>query len=606
MTQEQQQQQINEVMRELTELRAENTVLSQQVAGLQHAAAAAGPNGRTDVPHEILNALAELPNAIRTAARGPRSLIDTRGLGRPPAYNNNEADFYVWSRKFENYAASVVPECRALLSWSAESTSEVTIDYAAGELILTEALVREASEMLYIALQSLTDGESFDIVASAGAGEGLESWRRLARRWDPYTSGRARSLLKDILAPTRCKMSDLMAGVEKLEDLMRRYTNRRDATGARLSMAEDIRMASLESLLPPDLEKHVQMNRARLSDYVSLRHEIVAYSETRAGAARQQATASSSNAGGGGVAPMDLDAFYKAKGKGKGKSEAKNGSKGKTVEKDKGKEDRECWNCGRKGHLSKDCWTKKSDAKGGRGAGRSKGKGKSKNEKSAHTLEAEATGTMTDEPEKEMGVLDISTMDANTADVKNDTERNGSYTLVNVDTGAGASAWPAGWPAKPYGSSRGIRFRTATGEYVEGGRDVQITATDEYDQRVRFKAVATGVHKPLLSAGEVTDNGNMLLLYADGGYLFKASSALGTVVRRKFEEKAAETDYDGTVRLHKQNGVYNMKLKIGPEIGAAVRDLCGQEADDSGGAAASSSGGVGVDPQPGGRRQGYP
>ena len=596
------QAQITGMMRMLDELRAENARLSQQVAGLQQGATATG------VPQEILTALAELPNAIR-ATRGPRSLIDTRGLGRPPSFNNNEADFYVWSRKFENYAASVVPECRALLSWSAEATSEVTVDIAASELILTETLVREASEMLYIALQSLTDGESFDIVASAGAGEGLESWRRLARRWDPYTSGRARSLLKDILAPTRCKMGELMAGVEKLEDLMRRYTNRRDATGARLNLAEDIRMASLESLLPPDLEKHVQLNRARLGDYASLRHEIVAYSETRAGAARQQVVASSPHASGGGAVPMDLDAFYRFKGKGKGKNEGKNSSweqrkdKGKTSEKDRGKEDRECWNCGKKGHLSKDCWSKKSDAKGARGTGH-KGKGKGKS-KSAHTFEAEVTGAATDEPETEMGVLDMLRLDAGKTG-KNDGERNGRYTLVNVDTGAGASAWPSDWSAKPLSSSRGIRFRTATGEYVEGGRDVQVTATDEYDQKVRFKAVATGVHKPLLSAGEIVDKGNMILLYADGGYLFKADSALGNAVRRKFEEKASKTDYKGTVRLHKQRGVYNLKVKLDPECSTATHDLCGQEADDRGGAAASSSGGAGGGSRLGGRRQGYP
>ena len=88
------QAQITGMMRMLDELRAENARLSQQVAGLQQGAAAAGQNGQAGLPQEILTALAELPNAIR-ATRGPRSLIDTRGLGRPPSFNNNEADFYV-------------------------------------------------------------------------------------------------------------------------------------------------------------------------------------------------------------------------------------------------------------------------------------------------------------------------------------------------------------------------------------------------------------------------------------------------------------------------------------------------------------------------------
>ena len=33
-------------------------------------------------------------------------------------------------------------------------------------------------------LSVLTDGESFDVVMSAGGGRGFESWRKLHRRWE--------------------------------------------------------------------------------------------------------------------------------------------------------------------------------------------------------------------------------------------------------------------------------------------------------------------------------------------------------------------------------------------------------------------------------------
>ena len=45
---------------------------------------------------------------------------------------------------------------------------------------------------------------------------------------------------------------------------MRRYTRRRDArSGQRHTLAEDIRMAALEALLPEELERHCQLQRSR-------------------------------------------------------------------------------------------------------------------------------------------------------------------------------------------------------------------------------------------------------------------------------------------------------------------------------------------------------
>ena len=58
-----------------------------------------------------------------------------------------------------------------------------------------------------------------------------------------------------------------MGAIEKMEDLVRRCSGRRDAQGNAHSLAEDIRMSSLEALFPDDIEKHVQLNRARF-DFV--------------------------------------------------------------------------------------------------------------------------------------------------------------------------------------------------------------------------------------------------------------------------------------------------------------------------------------------------
>ena len=66
----------------------------------------------------------------------------------------------------------------------------------------------------------------------------------------------------------------------------------------------------------------------------------------------------------------------RANGKGKQGKQGQQGQHGqdKDKSKDKTKDSVECWNCGKRGHHSKDCWSKKNTNKGG-----SKGKHKPKN-----------------------------------------------------------------------------------------------------------------------------------------------------------------------------------------------------------------------------------
>ena len=70
--------------------------------------------------------------------------------------------------------------------------------------------------------------------------------------------------------------------MERLENFMRRYTQRRDArNGQRHTLEEDIRMAAMEALLPTELERHCQLQRSRLDTYQKLREEVVLHAEAR-------------------------------------------------------------------------------------------------------------------------------------------------------------------------------------------------------------------------------------------------------------------------------------------------------------------------------------
>jgi hypothetical protein len=235
--------------------------IQQQLSALQQAVAqadarAAAAEQRAAATEQslpsltlLLSSLNQLPAAIQSAAASAgaapatqsRSLVDVRGLGKPPLFNNVEADYMMWSRKVESYVGSIYPQCRKILTWCSEKSTAVLIDdVQLDHADVEEKIIREFDEQMHSVLMALTIGEPFDITVGSGAGCGLEGWRRLSRRWGPLTAGRARGLLRDILAPSRCKLAELQQGVDRLEEQMRRYTSRRGADGSSHTLAEDI------------------------------------------------------------------------------------------------------------------------------------------------------------------------------------------------------------------------------------------------------------------------------------------------------------------------------------------------------------------------------
>ena len=105
------------------------------------------------------------------------------------------------TKKVENYVSGVFPNVRGALTFPAESQDVVTAaTVAIGVLELGVETSTEIDVQLFVVLS----GESFDIVMSAGGDHGFESWRKLHGRWNPYTAGRARSLLRESRREQSC------------------------------------------------------------------------------------------------------------------------------------------------------------------------------------------------------------------------------------------------------------------------------------------------------------------------------------------------------------------------------------------------------------------
>ena len=126
-------------------------------------------------------------------------LADPKGLGKPPVFSGREEDFHVWAKKVENYVSGVLPNARGASSFAVESQNAVTATAVAlGVPELEAEMSTKIDGQLFIVLSALTDGERFDVVMSAGGDHGFESWRKLHRRWDPDTAGRARYRFSDM------------------------------------------------------------------------------------------------------------------------------------------------------------------------------------------------------------------------------------------------------------------------------------------------------------------------------------------------------------------------------------------------------------------------
>ena len=291
------------------------------------------------------SALAENLGRLATSLqRGDRKLlIDTKGIGRPEVFSNDDSHFRRWARSVVNLTTAIFGSSfQSILEWVVDQDEEITVERVeeehGGELGM--AGLDDKGDQLFRLLSSLTTHESEDLVINAK--NGYEAWRRLNRRWDPLTAGRKRNILRAILNPERVKSWEAVRpAMEQLDDLMRRYEARRNERGEREVLSQDIKCTSLELLVPTDIERHLILNKNRLGTYEEMKQEIEVLIETVAGAKGKVHRPGSSGASGSGQgpAPMDVDAFTKvlnslvkgSKGQkgGKGKGKDKGGGKGK-------------------------------------------------------------------------------------------------------------------------------------------------------------------------------------------------------------------------------------------------------------------------------------
>ena len=146
----------------------------------------------------MARSLGELAKSLsKKDGGGRRLLLDTKGLGRPETFSDDETSFRRWSRTITSL--SISRSFRLLFGLGRCCGLQNQNQFGYDEDLNEDGIMglADTCDKLYRVLSSLTTCESEDLVVGCGNldASGFEAWRRLNRRW-AVTAGRKRNLLR--------------------------------------------------------------------------------------------------------------------------------------------------------------------------------------------------------------------------------------------------------------------------------------------------------------------------------------------------------------------------------------------------------------------------
>ena len=289
---------------------------------------------------------------------------------KPIQYDNDEKTWLEFRFKLENYL-TLVDERYVALLLNAESQPVANLPTGTEESAVT---IRTLSHTLYALLATLTTGRSLRLVQRVPNRNGFEAWRQMAAENAPKTAGRRFAMLQAVLQPG---MSD---NPGKFEETWKSWEHQMDIYEnlSSTKLDDDVKISVVLRECPQKLRDHLLVNSQQFeSNYNKLRAIIQAYLNTNKTWIVNDFRE---------TVPMDMYYIGKSKGKGKCKGKSKSKSKGKNGSNSKGKSkgkskdrnqgkgkgkinskgkgkgkpsnDKECYVCGKRSHLARDCWSR--------------------------------------------------------------------------------------------------------------------------------------------------------------------------------------------------------------------------------------------------------
>ena len=128
-----------QIVAQLAKLRTQNQQLHQALQQVQQQQSQQQGlvQALSDLPQSLAQTVGAAVLAAASPARTNPTLVDTKGLGKPPPLKTTESEFVSWARRTENFVVSVHPGARDVLTWTVErGSATVTEAHAATEVVM--------------------------------------------------------------------------------------------------------------------------------------------------------------------------------------------------------------------------------------------------------------------------------------------------------------------------------------------------------------------------------------------------------------------------------------------------------------------------------------
>ena len=189
------------------------------------------------------------------------SMVDTRGMGRPPPFSGDEASFREWRGKVTAYLCATNDTAKTALQCAELQETPIT-DETMTERCTEDDLVDEGklatgqafNTKLYLVLIDICRGEPFRLVEAA-SGSGLEAWRQLMRRYASRTPGTKRALMLNVFS---MQPASSPAAFESLLLTFEENCRRIDSMAPN-AISDDVKCAVVVQFSPKDLKDHLEL-----------------------------------------------------------------------------------------------------------------------------------------------------------------------------------------------------------------------------------------------------------------------------------------------------------------------------------------------------------